>query len=225
MADRRRASGAHGEITGPGGHARGQSLVEFALVLPMLLVLLLGIADFGRVFQAGIVAEAAARNGAESAALERLRSRPAVPGDPDYYARLHLIAAQATCAEMRVLDNTTYVDDDPSTPSVDEEACPDMPIVAVCVQDGDDPDCGALAPGYTGTPPGECTGLTAPWDGASGGMVGSHSVEVRVCYRFSTMMNLKMSLPFGWGLSLGDVFLQRSRTFVVDCPPGDPSGC
>ena len=31
MADRRRASGAHGEITGPGGHPRGQSLVEFAL--------------------------------------------------------------------------------------------------------------------------------------------------------------------------------------------------
>ena len=38
---------------------RGQSLVEFALVLPMLLVLLLGIADFGRVFQAGITTEAA----------------------------------------------------------------------------------------------------------------------------------------------------------------------
>src|SRR5690606_20209344 len=37
---------------------RGQSLVEFALVLPMLLVLLLGIADFGRVFAAGILLEA-----------------------------------------------------------------------------------------------------------------------------------------------------------------------
>ena len=44
---------------------RGQSLVEFALVLPMLLVLLLGVADFGRVFAAGITIEAAARNAAE----------------------------------------------------------------------------------------------------------------------------------------------------------------
>ena len=62
---------------------RGQSMVEFALVLPMLLILLLGIVDFGRVFQAGIVTEAAARNGAEAGALERLRGEPpTTPGDP-----------------------------------------------------------------------------------------------------------------------------------------------
>ncbi len=33
---------------------RGQSLVEFALVLPMLIVLLVGIADFGACFRQGI---------------------------------------------------------------------------------------------------------------------------------------------------------------------------
>ena len=76
---------------------RGQSLVEFALLLPMLIVLLLGVADFGRVFQAGIVTEAAARNGAEAAALERLRGDP-TPGDPAYYARLGQVAAEAACA-------------------------------------------------------------------------------------------------------------------------------
>ena len=58
---------------------RGQSLVEFALVLPMLLVLLLGIADFGRVFPAGITIEAAARNAAEAAAQEYLRIGPGSP--------------------------------------------------------------------------------------------------------------------------------------------------
>ena len=207
--------------------SRGQSLVEFALVLPMLLVLLLGIADFGRVFQAGIVTEASARSGAESAALERLREGPdpLAPGDPDYYARLHALAAQAACAETKQLPNTTYVPDDPATPTVDEESCPDMPIIAVCVQDGLDPMCGDLAPGYTGTPPPDCTDLTRPWDGASGGATGSHSVEVRLCYRFTTLISLDVSLPFGWGLSLGDVYLERSRTFVVDCPPGDPTGC
>ena len=68
---RRGGIGTHGARS-----ERGQSLVEFALVLPMLLVLLLGIADFGRIFQAGIVTETAARNGAETAALERLRAKP-----------------------------------------------------------------------------------------------------------------------------------------------------
>lgn len=203
---------------------RGQTVVEFALVLPMLLVLLLGIVDFGRVFQAGIVTEAAARNGAEAGALERLRGDPpATPGDPAYYARLHRIAAQATCAESRILPDTTYVPDNETTGV--EEACPEMPIVAVCVQDGNDPDCGGLAPGYTGTPPTECTELNRAWDGASGGAIGSHSVEVRMCYRFTTLFNLHLSLPFGWDLSLGEIYLQRARTFVVDCGPGDPSGC
>jgi hypothetical protein len=203
---------------------RGQSLVEFALVVPMLLVLLLGIVDFGRVFQAGIVTEAAARDGAEAGALERLRADP--PSTPADYERLHRIAAQAACGETRVLANTTYVADNPSTPAVDEEACPAMPIIAVCVQDGGDPNCGGLAPGYVGTPPAECTEFSRPWDGASGGATGSHSVEVRLCYRFTTLLNLHMSFPWvGWGLSLGDIYLQRTRAFVVDCAPGDPSGC
>ena len=58
--------------------SRGQSFVEFALVLPLLLVLLLGIADFARVFQAGIVLEASSRNAAEVAdreVAERARNR------------------------------------------------------------------------------------------------------------------------------------------------------
>lgn len=210
-----------------GESRRGQTLVEFALLLPMLLVLLLGIADFGRVFQAGIVTEAAARNGAEAAAIERLRGgQPVTPGDPTYYETLHRIASQAACAETRSLPNATYVPDDPATTGVDEEACPGMPVIAVCVQDGNDPYCGDYAPGYTGTLPAECSIFGEPWVNGSGGITGSHSVEVRLCYRFTTLFNLNVSLPLGWGLTLGDVWLQRSRGFVVDCPPGDPElGC
>src|SRR6187401_3080262 len=81
---------------------RGQTLVEFALVLPMLLVLLLGIADFGRVFQAGITIEAAARNAAEAAAQEyvqMVRNEPdGVLELPDYQ-RLHAVALDAVCSE------------------------------------------------------------------------------------------------------------------------------
>jgi Flp pilus assembly protein TadG len=45
-------------------HPRGQSLVEFALLLPMLLLLVLGAMDFGRLFFTKIVLTNAAREGA-----------------------------------------------------------------------------------------------------------------------------------------------------------------
>jgi hypothetical protein len=209
----------------------------------MLIVLLLGIADFARVFAAGITLEAATRDGAEAAALERLRGGPpSTPGNGAYYDRLHLIAARAACAESRTLPNSTYVPDDPATPTTNEEACPsdfsdgtsenDGPVLAVCIRDdaspgtGDeDPSCGAVAPWVTGAVPADCSGLTGGWNPSSGGPQGSHAVEVRSCYHFTTLMNLHVALPFGWGISLGDVWLQESRVFVVDCPPGDVTTC
>lgn len=48
---------------------RGAELVEFALVLPLLLALFAGIADFGRMFQRLEVATNAAREGARLATL------------------------------------------------------------------------------------------------------------------------------------------------------------
>lgn len=44
--------------------SRGQSLVEFALVLPLLLMLVLGAMDFGRLFYTKMVITNAAREGA-----------------------------------------------------------------------------------------------------------------------------------------------------------------
>src|SRR6266487_4704851 len=86
----------------------GQAMVEFGLVLPLLLVFLLGVVDFGRVFSAGITMEAAARNGAEAVALERLHNPPATPGDPVYYQALHDLVARTVCHEARSLPSTTY---------------------------------------------------------------------------------------------------------------------
>ncbi len=48
----------------------GQSLVEFALVLPVLLLILLGIIQFGAVFNSLITLNAAAREGARLMAAE-----------------------------------------------------------------------------------------------------------------------------------------------------------
>jgi len=50
-----------------GRHSRGQALVEFALVLPVFVVLLMSIFDFGRVIWAKNSLESAAREGARYA--------------------------------------------------------------------------------------------------------------------------------------------------------------
>jgi hypothetical protein len=183
--------------------------VEFALVLPMLLVLLLGIADFGRVFAAGITIEAAARNGAEAAAQEYVQiARNKVGGvlDSSDYVHLHDVALDTVCHETAVLPNHAET----------AGSCT-MPVTAVCVHDGVDPNCGGEAdPSITG-----CTRVNAPWSNANNGAAPGGStplvyVELRLCYRFTTLFNLTdLQLPLGWNLSLGDIYLQRDREFTA----------
>ena len=48
----------------PGARDRGASAVEFALVLPLLLLIVFGIIDFGRALNAQITLTQAAREGA-----------------------------------------------------------------------------------------------------------------------------------------------------------------
>lgn len=48
---------------------RGQTLVEFALILPVLLLLVIGMMDFGLIINQHMIMAEAAREGARSAAL------------------------------------------------------------------------------------------------------------------------------------------------------------
>src|SRR5881398_2476607 len=48
---------------------KGQSLVEFALVLPLLILLLFGIIDFGRIFNAYLTIDHAGRDAARTASI------------------------------------------------------------------------------------------------------------------------------------------------------------
>jgi Flp pilus assembly protein TadG len=57
---------------------RGQSLAELAVILPVLLLLVLGAVDFGRVYFAYVSVTNGARNGAQYAALS-----PEAAADPD----------------------------------------------------------------------------------------------------------------------------------------------
>lgn len=85
-------------------YQRGQSLVEFALLLPLLLIILLGVVDFGRVYFAYVSVTNAARNGAEyaSASTEKAADLDGI--------------RQAALADTENLLNTT-----PTNPDVSAE--------------------------------------------------------------------------------------------------------
>jgi hypothetical protein len=180
-------------------------MVEFALVLPILLVLFVAIADFGRIFANSILLEAASRNGAELAANEYVSSPPggtplSAPstGDITYYTNLHLLAARAICVETQELPNSQY--------QAGTTNCPGMPVIKVCVHDGVDPICGTEA--FSATVPTQCNEM-------QGGMTNAQEsserwVEVRVCYRFTSLVDAPL-------LSLGEFWLQRTRTFGIPC--------
>jgi hypothetical protein len=186
--------------------ARGQSLVEFALLLPLLLVILLGVADFGRVFQAGIMMESATRAAAEAGAVEYLRQ--VSTGNEPNYDIIRNRAADVACRETK-LENVA----DPGT-------CSQWPIIRICVHDGaaGDPACGQ--PGAVGDAPvpAECS-VTDDFVDASSGLDALPTdananprdayVEVRTCYRFTTLISVNDFLP------IGEVYLQKQAFFTV----------
>jgi hypothetical protein len=188
----------------PTESSRGQTLVEFALVLPMLLVMLLGIADFGRVFAAGITVEAISRDAAEAASQEYLQFRraasPAAPSSTAYDA-VFARAEEVACEEAGTLANV----------AVSGGNCA-MPVIGTCVHDQWGDHCSSTS----SSPPGDCS-LMSAWPPALTDQPGGLPyVKVWTCYQFTTLMNLTdMNLPFGWSISVGDIWLQRDRTFTV----------
>ena len=209
-------------------------MVEFALVLPLLLILFLGIADFGRVFAAGITLEAAARDAAEVAAEQYRRLPPdgpyadqtlpaPTPGDPLYYAALHDVAARIACREAGRLDNSTF---DPGSDSCpfDSGTGEQLPIISVCVHDNADPICDVPAFGVSVPAVGDpdpCDLRNPPTNemrGYAEGTESSRYIEVRICYRFSMLIHVAV-------LPLDDVWLKKNRVFTVAYfpPPPTPS--
>jgi hypothetical protein len=199
-----------------GQRPRGQSLVEFALVVPIMVVLFVAVADFGRVFATGLTLEAAVRDAAEVAANDYLAnppgatatppvplSDPAPIGDPAYYASLHQRIARTVCAETSELPNANF---DAVTSD-----CAGMPLIMACIHDSQDTHCGNEA--YAQAIPSECTGMATPPSNAQElGPTGEKPryVEVRVCYRFDAIVDLP-------GMPFAEVWLQRSRMFTIPC--------
>jgi hypothetical protein len=69
-----------------------------------------------------------------------------------------------------------------------------------------------------------CDEFEQPMSNAVPVNIASYFVEVRTCYKFETLFNLDITLPMSASLGLGDIWIERTRTFVVDCPVGtDPT--
>ena len=175
-------------------------MVEFGLVLPIMLVLFIGLADFGRIFATSILIEAAARDAAEIAANDYLATppgplnAPAPAGDPTFYDALHTRAADAACLELAELPNAT-------------SGCSTMPYIVACVHDSQDTGCGSEVHGQT--IPADCGDMTTPATNSQGGTQ-ARWVEVRICYRFTSLVDAPL-------ISLGTFWLQRTRTFTIPC--------
>jgi len=206
---------------------RGQSLVEFALIFPLLMVLFLGAADFGRVFSAGIVLEAAARDSAEVVANDTRMANLKDPAcdqtcrDPIYTA-LHQRAVETACQEASRLASTT-----PQASG----SCANLLVVGVCIHDSltaqpngtGDPSCG-VASGET-PPIAGCPAMSSPWSsGQTDGVNGASSsdgtpqlplryVEVRLCYEFKPLY-AQIGMPIVSWLK-PSIPIQRTRTFTV----------
>ena len=117
---------------------RGQSLVEFGLILPVLLILTLGAIDFGRVYFTYVSVTNAARNGADYAAAN---CDPACDADG---------IRNAVLADTADLPNTS-----PTNPQVTVVGPP--PAAPACVDAAGNP-CAAVTVRHTFT-------ALFPWPG------------------------------------------------------------
>jgi hypothetical protein len=203
--------------------ARGQALLEFALVLPLLMVILLGVADFGRIFQAGIAEEAAVRNAAEAAAEQYVQFLECGVGNPDplcgglpdptQYDALHTEALEVACREAERIPGRMPV----GWTSVAVSGNCTMPITAVCIHDnsGGDASCGIEA----ASAPAQCTQMDDPSFSnpfpdpsrpaeATDPLGGRPYVEVRMCYRFDPLFSFALG-------SWGSIWMQKTNYFVV----------
>gem|GEM_PF-2569322 len=188
--------------------------MEFALVVPIVFLLLILVADLGRVFVAGVVLETAARDAAEKGAQEYVANQPgplstaAPAGNGAYYGPLDAKVASAACSESADLPNSDL--------DTSDQTCKTWPVIRVCVHDGADEQCGLPINGFASAIPPECPDLNAAWSNSQNGSptdsLGRRErwVEVRLCYKFTSIIHTDL-------FHLGDIYLERRRQFVIPC--------
>lgn len=102
---------------------RGQALVEFALILPLLLLLVFGIIQFGFIFHAYLTVNEAAREGARLAAVKAYAEDSAIKAKVQERTPSLTLTIDITPAGTRPIGSTVSV-----TVSADIQAFK-MPLV------------------------------------------------------------------------------------------------
>ena len=82
----------------PIGGRRGQSLVEFALVVPILLLMLVGMIEFGRAWNVSQTVTFAARQGARKAAVLNVQGLPDADATDSVIATVDTVLASNNIA-------------------------------------------------------------------------------------------------------------------------------
>lgn len=126
-----------------GGREDGQALVEFALVLPLFLILLTAILQFGSAYNKYLTLNDAVRDGARALALERGSLDPCDPA-----------IKQTLESSDGLLTSAMVVDAVPSNPASTAYVTPTFssgtsPIPDYCASTALTTGCGATATSYT----------------------------------------------------------------------------
>lgn len=198
-------------VLGPSGTRRsaaGQSFVEFVLVLPILIVLVVTLGDFGRVYASGIAVEDAAREAADYTAFDDVAPNPSHfnTTDPNAVDAKDFTRAEAlrrACAAVSALPDFSAI-----------SALCANPVAANC----------------PATPGGFCqlvvedTRGQQPWvstcqiNAAQTDVTCGWTVHVTITYDFHTFISY---LPLSWASIPTTVhFVRESRYAVSALPSG-----
>ncbi len=174
----------------------GQSVVEFAIVVPVLLLLVVAIADFGRLYTSAVAIEAATREAADFGAFNR-----------SYWMATNV---DVTLAEMErrscIAAAGSHLQDYATTDPVDHATCTNPTFVCTLEHGGASTSCAGSGGSVGGF---DCSAtITDP-------AVDPCTVHVRLDFDFHTILGFP---PFPDTLAIG----RDSRFRVSDLAPPPP---
>ncbi|HSO28332.1 MAG TPA: TadE/TadG family type IV pilus assembly protein [Candidatus Sulfomarinibacteraceae bacterium] len=148
--------------------APGQSLVEFAVILPVILLLLVALADLGRLYTSAVAIESAAREAADFGAF-----------DASYWTEANF-ATTTAAMERRACTAAagSHLEDYETTDPVDNTTCTNPTFECFLERDG--PSAGCLS----------SHGFTNGIDCSAAATEPPCTVHVRMTYQFRLFLNV-----------------------------------